>query len=118
GMLSETALIRARALLEKGDAAGALAASRDAAAADPENAEVKKLIDEAEFLAFRQKVDAEVGGPDLAQAIRRFLERELRPEQRDWAEKALARATTQAKPPTSQLTQYFPVKLGRSLVYR
>jgi tetratricopeptide (TPR) repeat protein len=118
GMLSETTAIRARALLEKGDAAGALAAARDAAAADPENGEIKKLIDESEFLVFRQKVDAEVGGPDLAQAIRRFLERDLRPEQRDWAEKALARATTQAKPPTSQLTQFFPVKLGRFFVYR
>lgn len=118
GMLSETATIRARALIEKGDAAGALAAARDAASADPENAEIRKLLEEAEFLAFRQKVDAEVGGPELAQSLRKFLERDLRPEQRDWAEKALARATTQAKPPTSQLTQYFPVKLGRFLVYR
>ena len=118
GMLSETATIRARALLEKGDAAGAVAAARDAASADPENAEIKKLLEEAEFMAFRQKVDAEIGGPELAQALRKFLERDLRPEQRDWAEKALARATTQAKPMTSQLAQYFPVKLGRFLVYR
>jgi hypothetical protein len=118
GMLSETATIRARALLEKGDAGGAVAAARDAAAADPDNADVKKLLDDAEFAAFRQKADAEIGGPELAQAIRKFMERDLKPEQRDWAEKALARATTQAKPPTSQLTQYFPVKSGRFLVYR
>ena len=118
GMLSETASTRARALLEKGDAAGALAAARDAASADPDNAEVKKLIDDAEFAVFRKRVDAEVAGTELAREIRRFLERELKPEQREWAEKALERATTQAKPPTSQLTNYFPVKLGRSLLYR
>jgi hypothetical protein len=118
GMLLETATVHARALLEKGDAAGALAAARDAASVDPESADVKKLIQDAEFAAFRQKVDAEVGGAELAQSIRKFMERDLRPEQRDWAEKALARATTQAKPPASQLAQYFPVRLGRFLVYR
>ena len=118
GQLLEIATLRARALLEKGDAAGALAAAREAAAADPDNAEAKKLLEDAEFAAFRQKVDAEVGGPELAQSLRKFLERDLKPEQKEWAEKALARATTQAKPPTSQLTQYFPVKLGRTLLYR
>ncbi|MBI3856055.1 MAG: hypothetical protein HY293_10240, partial [Planctomycetes bacterium] len=107
-----------RALLEKGDAAGALAAAREASAADPENAEMKKLLEDAEFAAFRQKADAEVGGPELAQTLRRFLEKDLPAEQREWAEKALARATTQTKPQATQLTQYFPVKTGRFLVYR
>lgn len=118
GMLLETAIARARTLLEKGDAAGALAAAREAAGVDPDHAEAKQILEEAEFAMFRQKVDAEIGGPELAQMLRKFLERDLKPEQRDWAEKALARATTQAKPQATQLTQYFPVKAGRFLVYR
>jgi hypothetical protein len=118
GRLAEVAVARARALLEKGDAAGAATAAREAAAADPENAEAKLLLAEVEFAAFRQKVDAEVGGPELAQAIRKFMERDLKPEQRDWAEKALARASSTARPQASQLSQYFPVRAGRFLVYR
>lgn len=116
--LTDTALARARQLLEKGDAAGAAAAARDVTAADPENAEAKKILSEIEFAAIRQRVDAEQGGPELVQAIRKFLERDLAPEHRDWAEKALARASTSAKPLATQLSQYFPVKAGRFLVYR
>jgi hypothetical protein len=87
-------------------------------AADPENAEAKKLVEEVEFAALKMKIDAEIGGPELVQAIKKFLERDLKPEQRDWAEKALARATSTARPQATQLTQYFPVKAGRFLVYR
>jgi hypothetical protein len=116
--LSDVALARARQLLDKGDAAGAMAAARDVVAADPDNAEAKKIVEEVEFAALRLKVDAEQGGPELVLALKKYLERDLRPEQRDWAEKALARATTSAKPQATQLATYFPVKAGRFLVYR
>lgn len=118
GRMSEVGMARAKALLEKGDASGAAAAAKDAFAADPENAEAKRFLEDVEFTAFRQKVDAEVGGPDLAAQIRKFLEKDLKPEQRDWAEKALARASSSTRPQATQLTSYFPVRAGRFLVYR
>jgi hypothetical protein len=118
GRLAEAALALAKSLIEKGDAAGASAAAREAAASDPDNAEAKKILDDAEFAAFRLKVDAEIGGPELAKSIREFMKRDLKPEQRDWAEKALARATTQTRSHSAQLAQYFPAKEGRFLVYR
>src|SRR5439155_21669265 len=55
---------------------------------------------------------------ELAQLIRKFIEPDLKPEQRDWAEKALARASSTPRPTTTQLAQYFPVKAGRFMVYR
>jgi hypothetical protein len=118
GRLAEAALARAKSLIEKGDAVGAAAAAREAALADPDNAEAKKLLDDVEFAGFRQKVESEIGGPELAQSIRDYMKRELKPEQRDWAEKALVRATTQTRSQSAQLAQYFPVKAGRFLVYR
>jgi len=118
GRLAEVALARARALLEKNDAIGAAAAAREAAAADPDNAEARKLLDEVEFAAFRQKVDADLGGPELAAAIRKFLERDLKPDQKEWAEKALARALNPVRPEATQLALYYPVQEGRFLVYR
>lgn len=118
GRLAEVGLARAKALLEKGDAAGAAAAAKDAAMADPENAEAKKFLEDVEFAAFRQKVDAETGGPELAAQIKKFMERELTTEQRDWAEKALVRANSTERPQTTQLGTYFPVRAGRFLVYR
>ncbi len=118
GLLSETALARAKSLAEKGDAPGAASAAREAAEADPENAEARRMVEEMEFVALRQRIDAEGGGPEVVQAIRKFMERDLKPEQREWAEKALARASTNTKPQATQLTLYFPVKAGRFLVYR
>ena len=118
GRLTDVALARARALLEKNDAVGAAAAARDAAASDPDNAEAKKFLEEVEFAAFRQKVDSDLGGPELAPAIRKFLEGDLKPEQRDWAQKALARLLNPARSETPQLAQYYPVQEGRFMVYR
>jgi len=118
GRLAEVALARAKALLEKNDAIGAAAAAREAAASDPDNAEAKKFLEEVEFAAFRQKIDADTGGPELAQTIRKFMERDLKPEQRDWAEKALARVLNPSRPQATQLSLYYPVKEGRFLIYR
>jgi hypothetical protein len=118
GRLAEIALARARALLEKNDAIGAAAAAREATASDPENAEAKRFLEDVEFAAFRQRVDGDLGGPELAAAIRKFMERDLKPEQRDWAEKALARVLNPVKPQTTQLGQYYPVQEGRFMVYR
>jgi tetratricopeptide (TPR) repeat protein len=118
GRLAETALAQARALIEKRDPAGAAAAAKEAAAFDPDNAEVKAVLDAVEFAALRQRVDTEVGGPVLVQALRKFLERELKPEEREWAEQALQRAASTAKPQSAQLATYFPVRLGRTLLYR
>jgi hypothetical protein len=63
-------------------------------------------------------VETEVGGPVLVQAIRKYMERDLKPEEREWAEQALQRASSTAKPQSAQLAIYFPVKLGRTLIYR
>jgi hypothetical protein len=116
--LSELALARARALLEKNDAVGAAAVAREAAAADPGHAELKKLLEEVEFAAFRQKVDADLGSPELAASIRKFMQRPLTPEQREWAERALVRAINPKRPEATQLGQYYPVQEGRFMVYR
>ena len=118
GLLVETALAQARALLEKGDTQGAAQAAKDAALVDPDSAEAKRVLDAVEFAAFRRRVDAEVGGPALVQALRKFMERDLKPEEREWAEQALQRASSTAKPQSAQLATYFPVKLGRTMVYR
>lgn len=118
GRIVETALARAKALFEKGEGAAAAAAAREAAALDPSNAEAKRLLEEVEFTALKQKVEAEIGGPELVQALRAYLERDLKPDQRDWAEKALARVSAAPAPRATQLTQYFPVKAGRYFVYR
>ncbi len=118
GRLVEAALAQARALIEKRDPAGAALAAKEAAAFDPDNAEAKKVLDAVEFAAFRQRVETEVGGPVLVQAIRKFMERDLKPEEREWAEQALQRASSTTKPLSSQLATYFPVKLGRTLLYR
>src|SRR6185369_11308591 len=118
GLLVETALAQARALLEKGDTQGAALAAKDAALVDPDSAEAKRVLDAVEFAVFRRRVDAEVGGPALVQALRKFMERDLKPEEREWAEQALQRASSTAKPQSAQLATYFPVKLGRTMVYR
>jgi hypothetical protein len=117
-LLVENALAQARALLDKGDTQGAAQAAKDAAAVDPDSAEAKRVLDAVEFAAFRRRVDSEVGGPALAQALQKFLERELKPEEREWAEQALQRASSTAKPQSAQLSAYYPVKLGRTMVYR
>lgn len=116
--LAETALAQARALLEKRDAAGAAVAAKEAIAYDPENVDAKKVLEAVEFAGFRQRVENEVGGPVLVAFIRKFMERDLRPEERDWAEQALQRATSAAKPTSAQLAAYYPVRLGRTLTYR
>ncbi|HZE98365.1 MAG TPA: hypothetical protein VE981_15140 [Planctomycetota bacterium] len=116
--IAETALAQSRALLEKGDLAGAGAAAREAATAEPDNAEAKRILEDLEFAAFRQRVEAEVGGVELVQALKKFLEGNPKPEQRQWAELALQRATTTEKPVSGQLAQYYPVKVGRTMIYR
>jgi hypothetical protein len=118
GRIAEMTLARAKSLLEKGDAAGAAAAAREAVALDPQNAEAKMLLEDVEFAALKRKVDADEGGAELVKAIRKFLGQELKPEQREWAEKALARASASPDPQATQLTTYFPVKAGRFAVYR
>lgn len=118
GRILETALARARALADKGDAVGARAAAGEARALDPDNAEAKKLLDDLEFLAFRQRVDQDAGGADLVALLKKFIEGNPKPEQKEWAERALERVATAEKPVSGQLGQYFPVKVGRTLVYR
>lgn len=118
GRILETGLARARMLAEKGDALAARAAAREAAAADPDHVEARKILDDLDFAAFRQKVDAEVGGPDLVQMLRKFLEGNPRPEQKEWAEQALQRASSTERPLSAQLASYYPVKIGRTMVYR
>jgi len=114
----ETALAHARALAGKGDAVAARAAAREASAADPDNAEAKKILEDLDFAAFRQKVETDIGGPELVQMLKKFLESNPKPDQKEWAEQALQRASTTERPVAGQLAQYYPVKIGRSLVYR
>ncbi|HLY10010.1 MAG TPA: hypothetical protein VKW04_11955, partial [Planctomycetota bacterium] len=118
GRILETALARARALAEKGEVVAARAAAREAAAADPDNADAKKILDDLDFAAFRQKVDSELGGPELVQLLRKFLEGNPKPEQKEWAEQALQRASSTEKPLSGQLAQYYPIKIGRTMIYR
>jgi len=116
--ITEAALARARMLLEKGDVAGAGTAAREAALADPDNAEAKKILEDLEFALFRRRVETEVGGPELVQALKKFLEGNPKQDQREWAEQALARASSVEKPVSAQLSQYYPVKIGRLMSYR
>jgi hypothetical protein len=118
GRIFETAIARAQALSAKGDTEGARAAAREAAAADPESAEAKKILADLDFAAFRQKVDADAPGPELAALLKKFLEGNPAPEQKEWAEQALRRMTTAERTFSSQLAQYYPVKIGRTLIYR
>jgi tetratricopeptide (TPR) repeat protein len=114
----ERALARARTLAEKGDAAGARSAAHEAVVVSPDNAEAKRILEDLDFAAFRQRVDTEIGGAAIVQLLKKFLEGSPRPEQKAWAEQALQRAGTTDKPVSGQLAQYFPVKVGRTLVYR
>lgn len=118
GRISDTALARAKTLLDKGDPVGSASAAREALEADPSNADAKKLLDQVEIAAFRSKIDASGGSPELAAALREFMKRSLSAEQRDWAEKALARVSNPSPEQAPQLATYFPVKAGRFLVYR
>src|SRR5579862_3467817 len=114
----EAALARARALAAKGDAAGARAAAGEAAAAEPDNAEAKRILEDLEFAAFRQKVEAEAGGPEIVRLLKKFLEAGPKPEQKEWAEQALQRASALDRPMSGQLAQYYPVRIGRTMIYR
>lgn len=114
----QTALARARMLAEKGDVVGARAVAHEAVVADPDNSEAKRILEDLDFAAFRQKIDADLGSPETLALLKRFLEGSPRAEQKEWAEQALQRAATAEKPVSGQLAQYFPVKVGRTLVYR
>ena len=118
GLLGEVALARAKALLEKGDAGGAVLAAREASQLDPDSVPAKDFVGEAEFAAIRQKADSESGGSELLQALRKFLEGSRKADERDWAEKAIARAASAPSPQSTQLFQYYPVKAGRFMLYR
>jgi len=118
GLFVEVALAQARALLEKGDTQGAAQAAKDAAAVDPDSAEAKRVLEAVEFAVFRRRVESEVGGPALVQSLRTFMGRVVKPEEREWAEQALQRASSTSNPQSAQLSTYFPVKLGRTMVYR
>jgi hypothetical protein len=115
--LHETALARAKALAARGDAAGARAAAAEAVASDPDDAEAKKLLAELDFAALRRKVDTD-GGPEVARLLQKFIEGNPAPEQKEWAEQALRRASSLERPVSGQLAQYYPVKVGRTLLYR
>jgi hypothetical protein len=116
--LHETALARARALASKGDAAGARAAAAEAAAADPDDAEARKLLEDVEFATLKKKVEDGAGGSEIARQLQKFLEGNPKPDQKAWAEQALHRASTLEQPLSGQLGLYYPVKIGRTMVYR
>lgn len=116
--IAEAALARAHLLLERGDLAGAGTAAREAALAEPENAEAKRILEDMEFAMFKRRAETEVGGADLVAALKKFLEGNPRQDQREWAEQALARAANVEKPLSAQLAQYYPVKIGHYMLYR
>lgn len=116
---SLTALAARR--IETGDAGGALAAAREAAALAPEDPEARRLVEEADFANVRQEVDADYGA-DAPKLLREFVTRTTRPEHRAWAEQALARATSTTDPRTpevaAQMRKYYPIKTGRYTLFR
>ena len=119
--LTKAAVEDGRRRLSGGDPAGALAAAREALSFHPEHEPARKLLEEAEFELLRKKAEA---APDReAEALLKdFLARSVRPDQRAWAQQALARLT--ARPPLLEpeaqedLDRYFPLKPGWTLIYR
>lgn len=121
GRLLEALLARAKQLLDGGENRAAEQAARDALAADPSSAEAKRLAAEAGLARLKLEVEASEPAEALSR-LREYLPNAPRPEDRAWAEQAIARI--QAQPPdrlpgvSAQMRKYFPLKPGRFLVYR
>ncbi|HYF01617.1 MAG TPA: hypothetical protein VEJ18_22030 [Planctomycetota bacterium] len=107
--------------IETGDAGGALAAAREAAALSPEDPELVRLVEDADYANVRQEVDADYGA-DAPRLLREYVGRTTRPEHRAWAEQALARASSSTDPRTpevaAQMRKYYPIKPGRYTLFR
>lgn len=121
GKLLEALLARARQLLDAGENRAAAQAAKDALAADPANAEAKRIAEDAALAQLRIEVDASEGAEAIT-LLRQYLPQAARPEHKAWAEQAIARiqAQPQDRLPgvSAQMRKYFPVKPGRFLVYR
>ncbi len=117
----EAAVGAARNLLDGGDTRGAMEAAREAAALDPANAEIRRILEDADFAAVRRDVESAFGGEEAA-LLRDFLQRSQRPEHRSWATETLAKASSSPDPRSpaisAQMRKYFPVKPGRYMLYR
>jgi hypothetical protein len=120
--LLQLAIERAKARIQAGDAPGARQAALDAVSLDPAHADAVAIRDEAEFLVLKQEVDAEFGGSEALEALRRYLAKNPAPERKAWAESTLAKVEsskeTRGPGTAAQLRKYFPVKAGRTLTYR
>jgi hypothetical protein len=121
GRLFEAHLARAKQLLAAGENRAAQKSAKDALAADPANAEAKRLAEDAELAEIKGEIDALESAEALAR-LREYLARALRPEHKAWAEQAIAKL--QSRPGerlpgvSAQMRKYFPVKPGRFLLYQ
>jgi hypothetical protein len=125
GALKERLLVSllatAKRRLEAGDGPGAAAAAREALALEPGHPDAGRIIEDAEFAEIRHAAENAVGSQAEA-ALRAYLARARRPEHREWATQTLAqlaaRSGIQDEAAAEQLRAYFPVKAGRTLLYR
>ncbi len=118
----EALLSRARRQVQAKDTRGALESAREAAAADPEHAEARRFLEDTDFLAIQQEVDASIG-TGAVESIRQFMSRAPRKEHRDWAGETLRRIESGAERSggagvSGQLARYFPARPGQFVLYQ
>lgn len=118
--LAEMSVLHGRTLLAGADSKGAFDAAREAVAADPGFADAQALLEESDLAMVKH--DVEQGPADAAELLREFLARAKRPDHRAWAEMQLARFRPSEDPldpaASVQLRKYFPVRTGRTWLFR
>ena len=91
---------------------------------EPTNADAKQALEDAEFSVFKYEIDTDLGSPESIQTLKSYLVRTPppRPEHRVWAERSLARMTdaraTLSPEVADQMRKYYPIKVGRTYLYR
>lgn len=109
----------ARGLRETGSLRDAAELVRRLLRIAPDNADARRLQEELEFALLQQDAEA-LPASEAAALLKEFLSRPRRTEHKEWAARALARlADAPAEDPavSEQLRRYFPVKIGRYLLY-
>jgi tetratricopeptide (TPR) repeat protein len=121
GKLVGSLLARAKQLLDAGEPRAAAKAAQEALAADPGNAQARRLAEDAEFAGVKNEIDALDGAEAIAK-LREYLARVSRPEDKAWAEQAIKKiqSSPQERLPgvTAQMKKYFPIRPGRWLLYQ
>lgn len=113
------ALAFATERIQAGDGANALQAIDDLLALQPENADAKRLREEALHLKLQADLQKALG-ERRNEILREYLRIVTKPEYRKWAEEQLAKPTeTVVRAPMSEeLARYFPVEVGRWWKFR